>query len=152
MLCKLSESNCTTRSAAPTLGQHNSYVLLDLLGLSDDEISEFDPFFGRVSLGVELTNMLGVYTKIHADLGANGQIYGQLGLVQLKYDVEAEIFGESASESYDDIGVAFGFGASFGLSEQAAIVFEYNQYPDVDIEDVADLETTSLSVGVRVSF
>ena len=121
-------------------------------GISDDEIEEFDPFFGTVSLSVDLATMFGVYVRGHADLGANGQLFGQLGLVQLEYDLDAEISGLSGSESYDDTGVAFGFGASFGLSDQAALVIEYNQLPDVDVEDIADIETTSLSVGFQMSF
>ncbi|MBT8084974.1 MAG: porin family protein [Woeseia sp.] len=121
-------------------------------GASDDEIEEFDPFFGPVSLSVDLATMFGIYFRAHGDLGANGQIFGQLGLVQLEYDLDAEISGLSGSESYDDTGLAFGFGASFGLSDQAALVIEYNQLPDVDVEDIADIETTSLSVGLQVSF
>ena len=121
-------------------------------GISDDEIEESDPFFGTVSLSVDLATMFGVYVRANADVGANGQIFGQLGLVQLEYDLEAEIFGESDSESYDDTGLAFGFGVLFGLSERAALVIEYNQFPDVDVEDIADIETTSLSVGFQMSF
>ena len=30
------------RSAAPTLGQHNSEVLLDILGLTDEEINDLE--------------------------------------------------------------------------------------------------------------
>lgn len=122
------------------------------LGISDDEIEEFIPPFGTVSLSVDLATMFGIYGRAHADLGANGQIFGQLGLVRLEYDLEAEIFGLSDSESYDEFGLALGFGASFGFSEQAALVIEYNQFPDVDIEDIADLETTSLSIGFQMSF
>ena len=123
-------------------------------GISDDEIEESDPFFGTVSLSVDLTNMFGVYGRAHADLGANVQIFGQLGLVQLEYDLDAEIsgLGLSGSESYDDPGLALGFSASFGLSDQAALVIEYNQFPDVDVEDIADIETTSLSIGFQMSF
>ena len=122
------------------------------IGISDDEIEETDPFFGTVSLSVDLSTIFGVYVRAHADLGADSQIFGQLGLVRLEYDLDAEIFGVSDSESYDDTGLAFGFGASFGLSDQAAVVIEYNQFPDVDVEDVADIETTSLSVGIQMSF
>lgn len=123
-------------------------------GIDDDEIEESDPFLGTVSLSVDLATIFGVYGRAHTDLGARGQIFGQLGLVQIEYDLDAEIsgLGLSGSESYDDTGVAFGFGASFGLSDRAALVIEYNQFPDVDVEDIADIETTSLSVGFQMSF
>lgn len=121
-------------------------------GISDDDIEESDPFFGTVSLSVDQGTMFGFYGRAHADLGANSQVFGQLGLVQLEYDIDAEIGGLSGSESYDDTGVAFGFGVSIGLSEQAALVIEYNQFPDVDIEDIAEIETTSLSLGIQMTF
>lgn len=134
------------------VGPNSDVVGVVAFGISDDEIEEFDPFFGTVSLSVDLANMFGVYGRAHADLGANAQVYGQVGLVLLKYDLDAEISGLSGSESYDDTGLAFGLGASFGLSDQAALVIEYNQLPDVDVEDIADIETTSLSVGFQMSF
>jgi len=134
------------------IGPNRDIMGVFALGISDDEIEEFDPFFGTVSLSVDLDTMFGIYGRAHADLGANGQIFGQLGLVRLEYDLDAEISGLSGSESYDEFGLAFGFGASFAVSDQAALVIEYNQLPDVDVEDIADIETTSLSVGLQMSF
>ncbi len=128
------------------------FMAVFAIGISDDEFEEFDPFFGTVKLSVELGNMFGVYGRAHTNSGSNTQFFGQLGLVQLKYDLDAEIFGLSGSDSYDEIGLAFGFGASFGLSDRSSIVIEYNQFPDVDIEDIADIETTSLSLGYQASF
>lgn len=146
------EPNAIQLKVINPVGPSTDIMGVFAFGISDDEIEEFDPFFGTVSLSVDLATMFGAYVRAHADLGANGQIFGQLGLVQLKYDLDAEISGLSGSESYDDTGVAFGFGASFGLSDQAALVIEYNQLPDVDVEDIADIETTSLSVGIQMSF
>lgn len=120
------------------------------IGISDDEIKEFDPFFGTVSLSVDLASMFGIYGRAHSDLGANARFFVQAGFVLLDYDLDAEIFGESGSESYDDTGLAFGFGVSFDVSDQAAIVIEYNQFPDVDVEGEFEIETTSLSVGFQM--
>ena len=134
------------------VGPNTDIMGVFAFGISDDKIEEFDPFFGTVSLSVDLSTLFGGYFRAHADLGANAQIFGQVGLVLLDYDLDAEIAGLSGSESYDDTGVAFGFGVLFSVSEQAAIVIEYNQFPDVDVEDIADIETTSLSVGFQMSF
>ena len=122
-------------------------------GIDDDEIEESDPVFGTVSLSVDLDTMYGIYGRVHQDIGTNSQVFGQVGLVRLEYDLDAEItgLGLSGSESYDDSGVAFGFGASFGLSDRAAIAIEYNVFPDVEVEST-DIETTSLSVGFQMSF
>lgn len=128
------------------------FMAVFALGISDDDIEEFDPFFGTVKLSVELGHLFGVYGRAHTNSDSNTQFFGHLGLVQLKYELDAEIFGLSGSDSYDETGLAFGFGASFGVSDRSAIVIEYNQFPDVDIEDVADIETTSLSVGYQASF
>ena len=135
-----------------SVGPNTEIVGVFAFGISDDKIEEFDPFFGTVSLSVDLGTMFGGYVRAHADVGASGQIFVQVGLVLLEYDLDAEIFGLSGSESYDDTGVAFGFGALFAVTDQAALVIEYNQLPDVDVEDIADIETTSLSVGFQVSF
>ena len=134
------------------VGPHTEFLAVFALGISDDEIEESDPIIGTVSLGVDLANMFGVYGRAHADLGTNAQVFGQLGLVLIKYEIEVEIFDVSDSESYDDTGLALGFGVSFDLSDQAALVFEYNRFPDVDVEDIADIETTSLSVGIKMTF
>jgi crotonobetainyl-CoA:carnitine CoA-transferase CaiB-like acyl-CoA transferase len=40
MICKMSDSPCRTRFPAPCLGQHNQYVFQELLGLTDEEMSE----------------------------------------------------------------------------------------------------------------
>ena len=40
MICKMSVSPCRTRFPAPCLGQHNTYVFQELLGLTDEEMSE----------------------------------------------------------------------------------------------------------------
>ena len=135
-----------------SIGPNSDFIGVFALGTSDDELEEFDPFFGTVRLSVDLSTLLGVYGRIHTGLGEGPQFFGQVGLVRLDYDLDAEIFGLSGSESYDDIGLAFGVGLSVGVSDQSAFVIEYNQYPDVDIEDVADIETSALSLGFRTSF
>lgn len=120
-------------------------------GISDDEIEETDPFFGTVSLSVELSSLFGIYGRARAELGDNARVYGQLGLVQIKFDLDAEIFGLTGSESYDETGVAFGVGIAIDVSDRASIVIEYNQFPDVDVEDL-DLESTGISLGYRAAF
>ena len=119
-------------------------------GISDDKVEETDPFFGTVSLSVELSKLFGIYARARAELGDGARIYGQVGLVQIDYDLDAEIFGLTGSESYDETGVAFGLGIAIDVSGRAAIVIEYNQFPDVDVEDF-DLESTAISLGFQMS-
>jgi len=134
------------------VGPNTDILGVFAIGLSDDEVEEFDPVFGPVSLSVDLATLFGVYVRGSTDMGANARLYGQLGLVQLKYDLDAEIVGLSGSESYDDIGLAYGFGIAFGASDRVALTIEYNVLPDVDFEDLTEFETTAFSIGFQMSF
>jgi len=54
MLYKLSETPASIRMAAPCLGQHNEYILGELLGLSKADMSELaaEKVIGTRPLGV----------------------------------------------------------------------------------------------------
>jgi len=51
---KLSNSPVSIRRPAPLLGEHNEYVLGDLLGMSREEIQELadDQIIGNTPLGI----------------------------------------------------------------------------------------------------
>jgi len=121
------------------------------LGISDDTYTEFDPFFGNVSVTGELGNMFGVFAKFYSDPNSGFQVFGRVGLAMVKIDIDIDIQNlGSVSESYDDTGIAFGAGASFNFSETSAIVVEYSKLPDVDFEGT-DIETDAISIGFQMS-
>ena len=121
------------------------------LGIDDDTYTDFDPFLGNFSVTGELGNMFGVFAKIHSDPNSGFQVFGRLGLARVEYgiDIDTQNLG-SASESYDDMGIAFGVGASFNFSETSAFVVEYSKLPDVDFEGI-DIETDAISIGFQMS-
>ena len=126
------------------------------IGLSDDGYLVDFGFGDTLELSGELSNMIGVFLKGHSSTGGNSEIYGRIGIAKVEYEFSVvETTGGfvtfSGSESESDTGIAFGFGASFGISQESAITVEYNQLPDVDLGGL-DLETTSLSVGYQMSF
>jgi len=121
-------------------------------GISDDTYSETDPFFGTVSVTGQLGNMFGVYAKFHNNSSSRFQVFGEVGFARVEYDLDLFVQSlGSASESYDDIGIAFGAGASFNITDKLAISAEYSILPDVDFEGI-DIETDTISVGILMSF
>jgi len=124
-------------------------------GVGDDSYSAYDPGVGNVKLSAKLGNMLGVFAKLHTDPSLGYQFYGRIGLAKVAYDFKysSSVFG-STSESYDDTGLAFGFGGSFNISTSGAIIVEYNQLPNVNfslIPELGDIETTTITLGVQLS-
>ena len=134
------------------VGPNTDVVGVFALGISDDELEEFVPPFGTISLSVDLSTLLGIYVRAHADIGNGAQLFAQFGFVKIDYELDADIFGLTGSESFDEAGLAFGFGLSLSISDRSAFVVEYNQYPDVDIEDASEISSTALSLGYRTSF
>jgi opacity protein-like surface antigen len=137
-----------SNSISPNIGIEGVFAI----GISDDTNDYYDPNdLGNFSITAELDNMLGVFAKFHGDLTPRFQVYGRLGLAMVEYnfDVDTQNFG-SGSESYDDTGLAFGVGAGFNLNETTALVAEYTQWPDVDVEGI-DIETDVISVGLQIS-
>lgn len=125
-------------------------------GISDDTYTETEPGFGTVSVTSQLGNMFGVFARFHTNSSAKFQFFGRVGLAMVEYDLDlfADIPGlvtGSASQSYDDTGIAFGVGASFNVTDKIAIAAEYSILPDVDFEGI-DIETDTLGVGILMSF
>ena len=121
------------------------------LGIDDDTVSDSDPFLGDFSVTAELGHMFGVFARFHSDSYSGFEAFARVGFAMVEFDVDVDTqnFG-SVSESYDDTGIAFGFGASFNFSETSAIVVEYSKLPDVDVEGT-DIETDAISIGFQMS-
>lgn len=120
-------------------------------GIDDDTVTDFDPFLGDFSVTGELGHMFGVFAKFHSDSNSGFEAFARVGFAMVEYDIDIDTqnFG-SVSESYDDTGIAFGFGAGFNFSETSAIVVEYSKLPDVDFEGT-DIETDAISIGFHMS-
>jgi opacity protein-like surface antigen len=120
-------------------------------GIDDDTVSDSAPPLGDFSVTGELGHMFGVFAKFHSDSNSGFGAFARVGIALVEYDIdiETENFG-SASDSFDDTGIAFGVGASFNFSETSAIVVEYSKLPDVDFEGV-DIETDAISIGFQMS-
>lgn len=125
------------------------------LGIGDDTYTIADPT-GTVSVTGQLGNMFGIFAKLHSDSSSPFQIFGRVGLAMVEYDIDTFIdvpgfITGSASESFDDTGIAFGVGASFNITDKSAIVAEYSKLPDVDADGI-DIETDMISIGFQMSF
>jgi len=134
------------------------YLMLN----SEVEILDFDTSAIQLRVSNELNpyfdllgNMFGVFAKLHSDSSSPFQIFGKVGLVMVEYDLDFFIdtpgLVGSASQSYDDTGIAFGAGASFNITDKVAVAAEYSMLPDVDFEGL-DIETDVIGVGIQMSF
>ena len=122
------------------------------LGLDDDSYSDSDPFLlGDFTITAKPKTSFGVFAKLHSDPFSGFQVFGKLGLARVEFDLDIDTQNlGSDSESYDDIGLAFGIGGSFNFNETTAIVLEYVILPDVDVEGT-DVETEAISLGLQIS-
>ena len=70
----------------------------------------------------------------------------------VEYDLDLFVESlRSATESYDDTGIAFGIGASFNITDKLAIATEYFLLSDIAFEGI-DVETDTLGIGIQMSF
>jgi opacity protein-like surface antigen len=113
-------------------------------GISSDDTSENLPFFGETSLELEIDYLVGLYLLAEAQMGA-GSIYGIIGYSQITYtlDVDSELLSCCDSDTEDESGWSYGFGANFDVSDKVGLNIEFMQYLDTD-----DVEASAISVGV----
>ena len=129
------------------------------IGLGDDTSSQsyyFPPDVFTVQAKAELSYALGVFAKFHTDPSQGYQFYGKLGLQKVKVKAkETDILNgalyDTLNHSGDDIGLAYGAGASFNVGGNGDIFVEYLVYPTVDV-DGADADSTGLSIGFQIPF
>jgi opacity protein-like surface antigen len=114
------------------------------VGLSDDDISETDPFLGDISLELEVDTVLGLYLVGQTTAGGVISVYGIVGFTMVDYtlDLDLGILG-SGSDSDDESDLSYGFGANFDVSDKVSLNIEFMQYLDKD-----DFEASAISVGV----
>lgn len=79
-----------------------------------------------------------------APISEQWELYGKLGMFLWDFTLEEENFGTLAADDGSDI--SFGVGASFKMSDALSIAAEYQRF------DVADVDVSNFSLGVRFSF
>jgi opacity protein-like surface antigen len=113
-------------------------------GISSDDTSENLPFLGETSVELEIDYLVGLYLLAEAQMGA-GSIYGIVGYSQITYtlDVDSEFLSCCDSDTEDESGWSYGFGANFDVSGKVDLNIEFMQYLNTN-----DVETSAISVGV----
>lgn len=105
---------------------------------------------------VSTDSIFGAQIKASADV-ENVNLHANLGINQVAATFEisgtAACYGSAWTETYDDseIGLAYGFGADFKISEQSAITANFNVFYDDDYSG-ADLTIAALLIGYRQDF
>lgn len=123
------------------------------LGIQDDSWTSSN---GCDSADVSTDSFLGARIVAFKDLGGVS-LHANLGLNMVTASVEisgaASCYGIGWQETYDDseIGLTYGFGADFNISDQAAISLDFNIFYDDDYSG-ADLTISGLSVGYKQTF
>ena len=111
-------------------------------GLSGDDRTEFVPFFGDVTVDLEVDSLIGVYLLAEADVGP-ASVYGIIGFTRVDFTLDVEIGTLSDDDSDDESDLSFGFGATFGQSDKARFNLEYMQYLDKN-----DVDASAISFGI----
>ena len=144
------------------------------IGSSDDQVGSFSgpvfvPGVGTVNASltekVKLKNILGVYAVGISKISPNADIFGKIGLVNIKLDDKLDVsFTGAANGTFSgtingkETGLSYGFGLNFGVSPSSAISFEYIVYPDVKFTDNLltgtsfSANVSSLQLGFRHTF
>jgi opacity protein-like surface antigen len=111
-------------------------------GLESDDRTVNDPFFGDVTVDLEVDTLIGFYLLAEGNAGA-ASIYGIVGYTQVDYTAEFEAGGLSDDESDDESDLSYGFGVNFGNSNRIRFNIEYMQYLDKN-----DVDANAISLGV----
>lgn len=119
-------------------------------GIGDDSISGYiDPFWGTVSIDLEIDNFFGIYALGHLKLSEQSSIYGLLGFTQgeTTFSGTSSTLGSLGSASEDESDMSFGFGFEHAFGRNNSFNIEYTQYIDK-----ADFDASALSIGANFSF
>lgn len=76
------------------------------------------------------------------------QLFGKLGYHRMETEARLSGFGLSASDDVDEWVISYGLGAAYQLTDNLAILAEYEMYSDVADEYDVDM----LSAGLRFNF
>ncbi|MDH5611743.1 MAG: porin family protein [Gammaproteobacteria bacterium] len=105
---------------------------------------------------VSTDSIVGAQIKASADL-ENVNLHANIGINQIAATFEISgtfaCYGYNWTETYDDteVGLAYGFGADFKISDQSAITANFNIFYD-DTYAGADLTISALLIGYQQSF
>lgn len=122
------------------LTQHLSIEASALVGVNEDGFG-----YGYTT---KLNSMYGGFIRGSLPLGYNN-IYGRVGMVGIEIEVNETGFG---GETYDDTGMAFGVGLEMPITTNSALMFEYTNYPNINVNQDIDIETSGVSIGVKADF
>ena len=90
-------------------------------GIADDEVD--------TGVTVELDSLIGVYGVGHKKLNPTTSVYGMVGFTKIEASAYWYIpFFGSGSETADESGLSFGFGANMDMGNQMAFNIEYMMY------------------------
>ena len=114
------------------------------VGISDDDVSGFDPVLGDISLELEVDTVFGIYLVGQTTTDSAVSVYGIIGFTQADFsgDIDGGILG-SDSFSEDESDLSYGFGANFDVSDKMSLNIEFMQYLDTD-----DFDVSAVSLGV----
>ena len=119
------------------------------IGMGDDNYASVP----GASLDGKLKSVLGVNMLGLLPLSGSSEIYGKIGFAKIDVEISGSASGiGSASESYDDTGVSWGFGIKAGINNNSGIVLEYVQYPEVDLGDGDNIKTKTVNIGYQTKF
>lgn len=133
---------------------YSSYIDFEgmiALGINEAKIERKLPAVGTFTQKFKLSNIVGIFGKIHAELEPRVLLYGHLGLARIEYDISSSASGVSPDGLLSDTGAAYGIGLSFAILKKGAFVVEYNQFPDVNKQGDT-IDTAALSVGYQMPF
>lgn len=121
------------------------------VGVGEDSVNRKIQLATKFSQDYRLTSIVGAYVKAHAVLEPRIWFYAQVGLARVEYDISSSISGVSPDGTVNGTGFAYGMGLSFALLERGAFILEFNQYPDIEVDDVT-IDTAALSLGYQMPF
>lgn len=107
------------------------------VGLSDGK----DTAFG-VPVKLKVDNIWGVYAKPKMKLAPALEVFGRVGVANLKATASATAGGFTAAESINDTELSYGFGATYSVTPRLSLSADFMKYDDVD----------ALAFGVQFKF